>query len=194
MARPKEFDRDNALGVGIKVFWRKGYAATTTGDLAKGMGIGRQSFYDTFGDKRRCYIEALRTYTRNEVRDQFAVIRGTASPLTALHYLLLAAADWPKERRSLGCMAVNALAEFGAADPEIAEVLVPSSLLLEQSVTQLLREAKAKREVNASLDVQRAASALLCTRMGIMLSAKAGQSPKTLRQIADFTVDQLGRR
>src|SRR6267142_1909851 len=59
MARPREFDRDAAVQRAMSVFWRKGYAATSTDDLLRAMNIGRQSMYDTFGDKHRLYLEAL---------------------------------------------------------------------------------------------------------------------------------------
>ena len=48
----------------MSVFWLKGYAATSTDDLLQAMKIGRQSMYDTFGDKRRLYVEALERYQR----------------------------------------------------------------------------------------------------------------------------------
>ena len=191
MARPKQFDPDEALRAGMRVFWRQGFAATTTDDLAKAMGIGRQSFYDTFGDKRRCYLEALRGYARAAVGAQIDVIRGAASPLRALRDLMHAAAAWTEERRVMGCMAVNCLAEFGASDSEIAATLAPTALLVEQSIVQLLREAKAKGEVPPALDEERAASTLMCTRTGMMLNAKAGRSPESLRAVADFTIDHL---
>jgi AcrR family transcriptional regulator len=62
MARPKEFYRDAAVDRGMSVFWLKGYAATSTDDLLQAMNIGRQSTYDTLGDKRRLYVEALERY------------------------------------------------------------------------------------------------------------------------------------
>ena len=190
MARPKQFDRDEALRVGMRVFWQQGFAATTTDDLAKAMGIGRQSFYDTFGDKRQCYLEALRGYSRDDVASQIDVIRRAASPLQALRDLM-STARWTEERRAMGCMAINSLAEFGASDAEIAATVAPTALLIEQTIVQLLREAKAKGEVSPSLDEQQAASAMICTRMGMMVGARAGQSCERLRAIADFTIDQI---
>jgi AcrR family transcriptional regulator len=194
MARPKEFERADALRAGIDVFWRQGFASTTTEDLARAMGIGRQSFYDTFGDKRRCFLEALRTYSRENIERQLAEVSGIASPLEALRELLRMPAQHAVGRRSLGCMAVNSLAEFGAEDPEVAAALAPSSTLLEESVARLVRDAREKRELPWSLDERRAVNALLCTRVGLMLSARSGQSPEALRKIADFTIDQLTRR
>lgn len=191
MGRPKQFDRDEALAAGIVVFWEQGFAATTTDDLARAMGIGRQSFYNAFGDKRRCYLECLRSYVGREVGGQVEAIRRSASPLQTLRDLLRAAAAGPTERRELGCMVVNAFAEFGTEDPEVAAALAPSAALLEQALTGLLREGKARGELDPALDEAQAVRALLCTRSGLMLSAKAGWPPESLRQVADFTVDRL---
>ena len=175
----------------MRVFWQQGFAATTTDDLAKAMGIGRQSFYDTFGDKRQCYLEALRGYARDEVGAQIDLIRRSGSPLQALRNLMQASSAATAEHRSMGCMAINSLAEFGASDAEIAATIAPTAVLIEQTVVRLLCEAKAKGEVSASLDEHRAASALVCTRMGMMLGARAGLSCDSLRGIAEFTIDRL---
>jgi TetR/AcrR family transcriptional regulator, transcriptional repressor for nem operon len=53
MARTKEFDPDKALAAAVNVFWRSGYEQTSLDALMKGMGVARQSLYDTFGDKAR---------------------------------------------------------------------------------------------------------------------------------------------
>lgn len=58
MVRPGEFDREDVLDRAIRVSWESGYAATPTGDLLAVMGIGRQSLYNAFGDKRELYVEA----------------------------------------------------------------------------------------------------------------------------------------
>ena len=59
MARTKEFRPEAALDAAMQLFWRKGYEATSMRDLLDGMGIGRGSFYDTFGDKHALFLAAL---------------------------------------------------------------------------------------------------------------------------------------
>jgi TetR/AcrR family transcriptional regulator, transcriptional repressor for nem operon len=81
MVRPKEFDRDVAVERAMSVFWSKGYAATSTDDLLQAMQIGRQSMYDTFGDKRRLYVEALERYQLESVAGHIKRLRSAASPL-----------------------------------------------------------------------------------------------------------------
>lgn len=190
MARPKAFDRDAALRAGVEVFWRQGFAATTTDDLARAMGIGRQSFYDTFGDKRRCYLEALRSYTREQLDGQEAAMRA-AAPLDALRALLRAPADGSAARRRLGCLVVNALAEHGARERDVRATLHPSAERIEAAVRALLLQARARGELAPSVDVPRAARTLLVVRAGLMVHAKAGWSADDLRQVADLAVDQL---
>ncbi len=68
MARHKEFDRDTALKAAIDVFSEHGYEGTSTDALLAAMKISRQSMYDTFGDKRSLYLEALKRYNIDSVR------------------------------------------------------------------------------------------------------------------------------
>src|SRR5260221_1475314 len=89
MARPKEFDREAAVGRAMSVFWLKGYAATSTDDLLRAMKIGRQSMDDTFGDKRRLYVEALARYQQESVAGHINRLRSTTSPLPGIEALVV---------------------------------------------------------------------------------------------------------
>src|SRR6266481_10137531 len=68
MARPKEFDQERALHRAISIFSQKGFAATSTDDLMRAMDLGRQSMYDTFGNKRALFLKALEVYVSENVR------------------------------------------------------------------------------------------------------------------------------
>jgi TetR/AcrR family transcriptional repressor of nem operon len=68
VARPREFDPDKALRAAIRLFSQQVFAATATDDLMRVMGNGRQSMYDTFGDKRALFLKALEMYVTESVR------------------------------------------------------------------------------------------------------------------------------
>jgi AcrR family transcriptional regulator len=72
MGRPKEFDRGEVLERAMEVFWTHGFEVTSMSDLQRALGIGRQSLYDTFGDRKAIFDEALghyvaRSNARNDV-------------------------------------------------------------------------------------------------------------------------------
>src|SRR5258707_14880541 len=119
MARPKEFDRDRALMKAMELFWQQGYEATSTDDLVRAIGIGRQSMYDTFGDKHRLYLEALRLYEANSGAEFFKRIYESPSPFVAICDYILCIAGGTSADRARGCFIVNATNELAASDPDV---------------------------------------------------------------------------
>jgi TetR/AcrR family transcriptional regulator, transcriptional repressor for nem operon len=189
--RPKEFDRDVVLETAKAVFWRKGYEATSTEDLRLAMGIGRQSFYDTFGGKRQIYIEVLRRYNADSMHAYLATLRTAPSPLAALEDLLLSFSKEEPRRRALGCMGVAAICEFGVSDVEVARIGTSSSAYLESLLQQLLRDAKAKGQVRASLKERAGARHLMATILGLKVMSKGGARPEMLRDVAATALEGI---
>ena len=60
--RPRGFDPEAALDVAMRLFWEKGYDATSISDLTEAMGIGAPSLYAAFGSKDELYQKALESY------------------------------------------------------------------------------------------------------------------------------------
>ena len=60
--RPRSFDETDALKKATQAFWSKSYDAVTIDDLVAAMGVGRQSLYSVFGDKRTLFLRVLRAY------------------------------------------------------------------------------------------------------------------------------------
>ena len=70
MARPREFDEEQALLAAMQVFWRKGYDGTSIPDLLEATGLSRSSLYETFGDKAALFA------TIGPMRDGGVVLSG----------------------------------------------------------------------------------------------------------------------
>src|SRR6266403_3641759 len=147
MARPREFDREEALERATGVFWAKGYASTSTDDLLTAMGIGRQSLYNAFQDKRALYLEALERYQRTTIAGHLQRLNGTASPIAGVQALLLGLISSKDDIRALGCMGVGAICEFGSTDPDIAALRSKVSPVLHGRLVDRLEEGQAAGEI-----------------------------------------------
>ena len=64
--RPRNFDEGEALQKATQVFWSKTYNGAAIDDLIAGMGVGRQSLYSVFGDKRTLFLRVLRAYAERK--------------------------------------------------------------------------------------------------------------------------------
>src|ERR1700730_15432589 len=158
MARPREFNREEALERATGVFWAKGYASTSTDDLLTAMGIARQSLYNAFGDKRALYLEALERYQRTTIAGHLQRLNGAASPIAGVEALLLGLISDTDDILGLGCMGVGAICEFGSTDPDIAALRSKVSPVLHSRLAERLKAGQAAGEIDRSLDCARAAS------------------------------------
>jgi AcrR family transcriptional regulator len=191
MARPREFDRELALERAEGVFWAKGYAATSTEDLLAAMGIGRQSLYSAFGDKRALYLEALERYQRATMSGHLQRLKAPVSPLVGIEALLLGLIAEDDCQRAMGCMGVGAVSEFGAGDPALAELRARVEPVLYSSLVKRLREGQAQGEIDPAMNAEDAARFIQMTMTGLQLAARSGAIADALRSLAHFAVDRL---
>lgn len=188
MARPKSFDQDAALKSAITVFADHGFEGASTDALLQGMGISRQSLYDTFGDKRRLYLDALQRYNADSVTEIIGVLNAAASPLKGIEASLQAFVDRPAGQ---GCLGVSAVCEFGGADPEVARLTEVSGLALRAAFERRLEQARAGGEISREVDPGAAADFLTAILSGLKLSARGGASSAVLRDIARMAIRSL---
>ncbi len=191
MARPKEFESETALKKAIGAFSEHGYEGTSTDALLQAMGISRQSMYDSFGDKRRLYLEALQRYTADSISNQLRALNSVSSPVKGLEAMLnlavsLAIAD-PKPK----CLGISAVCEFGRSDPEVTMITDMAGKTMLSSLERRVSEAKAAGEISRSVDAQTAAQFIMATLAGIKIAARSGATPESLRGIARMAMRSL---
>ena len=190
MARPKEFDVEAALDVAKAVFWEKGYEPTSTEDLRLAMGIGRQSFYDSFGGKRDVFLAALRRYV-DERFDETVRVLESRSPLAGIERLLRAVAEERPAERARGCLGVSSMCERGAADDDVRSLLEASTKRVIDAIAACLRRAKDRGEAAPHLREEEAAAHIHATLVGMRVLAKGGARSGLLHGIARSAVIAL---
>ena len=185
MARPKEFDQERALHRAISIFSQKGFAATSTDDLMRAMDLGRQSMYDTFGDKRALFLKALEVYVTEKVRSINVELQTPGSPLASIRRALVHFA----ERRDLsstdGCMGINAICEFGMRDEDVTRIIRTAAKAQRHTLMDTLRRAQKEGELAARTDIESLADFFESMLAGIRIAAKAGKTRPALRRIAE---------
>ena len=186
MARPKEFDEGGALRKAIRLFSRQGFAATSTDDLKRAMDVGRQSMYDTFGDKRSLFLKALEMYVTESVHAIRAELEKPGSALSAIQKGLVTFAERNDLSSADGCMGLNAISEFGRRDPEVTRITRKAAQVQRQALVLTLTRAKTEGKLDADADLEIMADFFESTLAGIRMAAKAGKSRRTLRNIAIF--------
>jgi TetR/AcrR family transcriptional repressor of nem operon len=191
MARPFEFEPREALEKAMRVFWRKGFAATSTADLVDAMDIGRQSLYNTFGDKKQLYLQALEAYAERMTVNHLRRLNRPKSPLKGIRELLtgLFAAD--DELRSLGCMGVDSVAEFGTTDPDLMTVWSKAAPPLSRRLIERIEEGQACKEIDPRVRPADAADFVQVMMAGLQIAARGGADLKDLQRMAAFAAERL---
>lgn len=191
MARTKEFDREEALGRAMDLFWRQGYATTSTDDLVKVMGIGRQSLYDTFGDKQKLYFEALRRYHSRvgTLIPNQPVARQTA--LDTIRGALMHVIDRPREMREKGCMGINATTSFCGSEPQVEQMAQTSAAYAEGAFRSVVELGIEAGEFDPGVDAEAAGRFLYTTLQGLTVRTQAGADPAAMRGTVAFALKTL---
>lgn len=124
MPRGKEFDIDNAIDRAQRVFWMKGYEATSMSDLTEAMGINKGSLYNAFGSKKELFTQTLLKYdreNRQQALEQLETIEDPHVAVTTLFDSLIAESMSDTERK--GCLLVNTALELPNHGDEVRQMV-----------------------------------------------------------------------
>jgi TetR/AcrR family transcriptional repressor of nem operon len=191
MPRPKSFDEDAVLDKAVQLFWERGYEGTSLADLEDHLGLGRQSLYNTFGDKHALFLKALDRYRRQN-GEGFALLSAPGAGFEGIRAFF----DWSVEALTapgprLGCMVSNTISERGCQDAASLLRCNEARDLLERAFRRALVEAKASGAVSQRLDVEASATLLVLQNYGLTVMAKTGASAEQLRAAVEVLLAGL---
>lgn len=187
MARPKEFDTDVALDAAVGVFGEHGFEGSSSAMLVEAMGIGRQSLYDTFGDKWQLYQKAVRRYAQREQAAHLGALRGTARAIDGIEALVRRVVDTATQP----CLGVGSVCEFGVSRPDLLETRAPFADVLLSAIAGRVHEAQQDGHIPADLDPQATAGFLITSIAGIRIAGRGGADKTMLGALAELVFRAL---
>lgn len=157
--------------------------------LTAALGIGRQSLYDTFGDKRGLYLAALSRYTDANVTRHLAALKARKRATKALVELFAQFVQEASDVRA--CMGIAATVEFGCRDAEVLAINASAAARLVKGLTGIVEVGQRDGEFARDVNPAEAAHYLLGALSSIRLAARGGASIRSMRGIATLALRAL---
>ena len=170
-----QFDRQEVLRKAMELFWDQGYESTGMAQLVDHVGIGRQSVYNTFGDKHSLFLEALRAYDQEFLARLTQMLEGPGSPLGNVRGVFQMWEQMATDGDFKGCLLANASAALGRHDPAVAEALAEAYERLEGVFARTLERAREAGELRPNVQPRDLARLLVNIGQGLaVLSSVRG--------------------
>jgi TetR/AcrR family transcriptional regulator, transcriptional repressor for nem operon len=194
MGRSKEFDTTVVLHKAMEVFGHYGYEGTTLQHLLEGLGIARQSLYDTYGTKRELFISAVKHYVNEKSALVISYLERSGPVKPAIADIFHEAVSVLKdELRRRQCFIMHSAIDQVPHDPEIAELFKQDAARLEKAFYEALVRAREQGELSEHQNLLALARFLNHTRYSLTQAAKLTSDPEVLDHIAAVTLSALER-
>lgn len=182
--RRPSFDRNEALGIALELFWRHGYEGVGVADLTAAVGIAAPSLYHAFGSKADLYREVLRRYGSGGVGAE--EVAAAASARDAARLLLergVAAVTTPG--RPLGCMVSSGMLMTSPDNAELAAELKAMRAALREALERRIARDVAEGVLPQDTDAAALARFYASVLQGLSVQALDGASRDELLAVVE---------
>ncbi|MET9545543.1 TetR/AcrR family transcriptional regulator [Streptomyces sp. NPDC006627] len=194
MARPRQFDEQDAVVRATELFWRRGYHATSVRDLGDELKLTPSSLYRTFTDKHTLFLRALDHYRATESTQAERLLDADGRPIRHVlrDWMLWLVTCPPDGEPGRGCFVVNTATELGTTDDQVSQRTEAAFEVTRQALRSLLLQGRRTGELPADLDVDAAVELLFTTVLGLRVRERAGHDPARLATAIDVAMRALG--
>jgi len=192
MARPREFNEDEAVTQALDVFWEKGYEATSLADLTAAMGISKSSFYETFGSKHDLLLSAMDRYKDTAMAMAIKTLESDIPARDAIgqvfDYVIKTTFE-DGDRR--GCFLSNCIVDTGGKDDAVTKGVTEGFDDFTDAFTSAIKRGQAAGDISDRHDPQALARFIGNNISGMRIAAKAGADRGHLEDIVRVVMAAL---
>lgn len=158
-------------------------------DLRLAMGIGRQSLYNSFGDKKQLFHEAFERYRGKAVARLRELLSHTNALVGIRAYLLEFATNLADDVDRAGCLIFNTCPETTSTKSDIDDLGRSGVDDVRRALEATLHRAHESGELTTN--VESLALSLTATTAGMVVLSRGGYSKEQLLSVAELAHAQL---
>jgi TetR/AcrR family transcriptional regulator, transcriptional repressor for nem operon len=187
------FDYARAVGRATQLFWKKGYSNTSLRDLLKVMGIGEGSFYNTFGSKRRLYLECLKHYNDTVSRRRLHALLSPPSVKAGVRAFFKNVLDELDDPNIPSvCMLAGSLSSDVLAERELRRTVLSDMKDFSAAFKKHLESAKQAGELPKNFDATVGAQVLVTFLLGLFRVIRVLQNRSEVERQLEMLLNGLG--
>lgn len=191
MARPKTYDRTEAVRQACNAFWEHGYGALGIRTIEGLTGLNKFAIRTEFGGKEGLYLAALDYYHSAARQSVLLALRSGGIDAVELFFQGLVTED-SVNSSAWGCLMVNT----GIENAEIGSTALQNASQaywqdLHNHFVLALRRSQARGEITKSVNVDQASHGLVTAVMGIHTMNRVSAAHDAGRHLVDMIVDLI---
>ena len=179
MPKTELFDKNEVIHKALNLFWKKGYEGTSLSDLTEELGIGKGSFYNTFGSKRKLFDTCLSIALEGRSNGIKKLLNQESDPILGIRkYIEMYSAGLLKDPESRGCLIVNTTTEM-AHDKEIQSSLIENNQRMKSIILDYLANGRLSERADVIGD------SILIYTSGVAVLSKYIKDPERFKASLD---------
>lgn len=169
MSGKKQFDEHQALDAAMRVFWQKGFAATSMAELENATSLNKSSLYNTFGNKESLYAKSLEHFRTQYTKQVFNKL-DQPDLYQALHQLFMnLIAGFESPNCPSGCIATMAALEMNETSQDISQLVAKGIEDTLEALTARLTQGIADKQLPANTDAPALAAMIVAVSRGVIV-------------------------
>jgi TetR/AcrR family transcriptional repressor of nem operon len=184
--RPSLFDFYAIIKKAQKVFWTKGYTASSIDDLLQAMGIGSGSFYNAFkGGKKELFVKALQE-RRRDFKQFNDLLEKSDAPVDMIKDFFRSIAAAQPDDHKKGCIVANAVTEMALLDEQLEKEAIDILKEVEKLYTKIIRKAQEDGTLKTKIDPETLGRYLITLYNGLNVTRRMYPDKKQLYELIEL--------
>ena len=188
--RPRRFDTTQVLDTALELFWKQGFANTTTRDLENHLSLNQSSIYNAFGSKEKLFELVLDRYEEITTEALLNPLEDSKDGIASLESFFIDLHQWVSNGGRRGCMLINMMAEDGGVSETISRRTAAYRKRVKMGLKKAIKRATNIGDI-AEGDPGSQTIILFGLALGINIAARGGASDRELKELLNAILTQI---